>query len=158
MDFIYNANCHYHCTLHHKLIIQIEIALWVSFSVNNLVNGPTLMCPPCSSSTSTCSLAWLHSFQTGRLQLEEHPLCHPALKASGPFPKPCPHSPAWYPPPRMRKHLAVVGGRDEVCNAQFKKGTKGFKCIYSKWKQESRESFHSVLRRPNISYQRTKHF
>lgn len=81
------------------LLIQVLIILWVSVSNNNLFNGPTLMCPPCSSSTSTCSLAWLRSFQTGRLRLGEHPPCHPALKASGPFPKPCPHSPAWYPPP-----------------------------------------------------------
>lgn len=76
----------------------------VSFSDISLFNGPTLMCPPCSSSTSTCSLAWLHSFQIGRLRLGGRPLCHPALRASGPFPKPCPHSPAWYPPPSPQRH------------------------------------------------------
>lgn len=64
------------------------------------------MFPPCSSSTSTCSSAWLHSSQTGRLRPGERPLCHPALKASGLFPKPCPRSPAWCPPPGGRE-----GGR-----------------------------------------------
>lgn len=67
------------------------------------------MCPPCSSSTSTCSSAWLHSSQTGRLRPGERPPCHPALKASGLFPKPCPRSPAWCPPPAGRE-----GGRKEV--------------------------------------------
>lgn len=73
-----------------------------------------LLGSPCSSSTSTCSLALLRSSQTERLRLAGRLPCHPAQRASGLVPKPCPRSLAWCPPPSQR-HQQPWGG-DNTCN------------------------------------------
>lgn len=72
-----------------------------------------LMCPPCSSSTSIYFLAWLRSFQTERLRPAERLLCHPALKASGLFPEPCPRSRAWYPLPAKGNAFSLINKGDK---------------------------------------------